>query len=188
MNERDYERCVEKGVFAENLFLEYMLDNGYEFIAGDINRKTINPDYFEECFSCRYIPPTNKRGSRLAFTDSNGKEFIFIMPDYLLNYKNNGERYLFDVKSRKSDNPKESKHKLIEYYGVSLHTGLPCFISLVVWSERFEGYNIYIDNVDKYVTIDELIRFEQGERFSEYVYFDLKNMWKFNKKAIKVQF
>ncbi len=187
IDEKEYQKCVEKGVFAENLFLNYMLDDGYEFIAGDINRKTINPDYFEECFPCKYVPPTNKHGSRLAFINSNGEEVIFIMPDYLLSYKSNKERYLFDVKSRRSDSPKESKYKLIEYYGVAKYTGLPCFISLVVWSEKDFGYNIYLDNVDKYVTWEELKRLERGDRFPEYVYFDLKKMWKFNKHPIEVR-
>lgn len=186
MDEKTYNGCVEKGTFAENLFLKFMLEDGYEFIAGDVNRETINPDYFEECFPCRFIPSNERYGSRLAFVASSGQEFVFIMPDYLLSYSKNKERYLFDVKSRRKNNLMESKHKLISYYGVSKYTGLECFISLVIWDEKSKGYNIYVDNVNRYVSNDELRRFELGDRFSEDVYFDLKKMRKFNKYPIRI--
>lgn len=188
LDKKTYEKIVEKGTNAENMFLKYMESDGFSFIAGDINRETINPEYFEECFSnCRLIPSTEKRGARLAFYNKKAKrEVVFIMPDGLYLHNKKGILSFFDVKSRRINNLKEKKYKLIEYFGVSKYSYVNCYIAIVVYEPKSEGYNIYIDNVSKYVSEEDLERFEITGWFEdEDVEFDISKMWKFNKKPIK---
>ena len=37
LDKKIYDRLVEKGTAAENMFLRYMESDGFSFIAGDIN-------------------------------------------------------------------------------------------------------------------------------------------------------
>lgn len=188
LDKETYNKLVEKGTEAENMFLRYMESDGFSFIAGDINRQTINSEYFEECFSaCRFIPSTEKRGSRLAFYNERlGREVVFIMPDGLYLYNVKGVFSFFDVKSRRINNLKEKKHKLVEYFGVSKYTYVNCYVAIVVYEKDCGGYNIYIDNVSKYVSEEDLEQYEvTGWIEDEDVVFDISKMWKFNKYPIR---
>jgi hypothetical protein len=110
------------------------------------------------------------------------------MPDGLYIYNAKGSLSFFDVKSRRIENLKEKKYKLVEYYGVSRYTSVDCYIAILVYDKVGEGYNIYIDNVSKYVTEDDLERFEiTGWIGEDDVEFDISKMWKFNKYPIKVR-
>lgn len=187
LDKKIYDRLVEKGTAAENMFLRYMESDGFSFIAGDINWETINSEYFEEFFSnCRFVPSTEKRGARLAFYNKRlGREVIFVMPDGLYLYNPKGIPSFFDVKNRRANNLKEKKYKLVEYYGVSKYTGVSCYLAMIVYSHTEKGYNIYISNVNKYVTEEELERFEiSGWAEDEDIEFNISKMWKLNKPPI----
>jgi hypothetical protein len=182
MNQDLYNEQVKRSVKAEILFVNYMTDSGYEFLAGDLNRKTINSDYLEECFPCEFIPSGNNRGARLLFRDSqDNTEKVFIMPDALLKFKKTGKVSWFDVKNKTPETLREPLYKMIDYWNVSHRTGTDCFIAIVIWNCREKGFDIYVSDVDKYIFQDDLNRFVKKD---EYVYFDLRDFQKVNRRAV----
>lgn len=185
-----YEEIFKKGCIAENIFREYMISDGFTFIAGDIDKQTINPDIFEECFqNCRYIPSTKLNGSKLAFySEELGRDSIFIMPDGLYSFNKNNATSFFDVKSRKYSTLKEKKYKMINYLGVSKYTYVECYVAIVIYDVFDRGYNIYYDNVSNYVTFDEVERYENGEWVEDIdIEFDISVMKKMNKYPIEAR-
>ena len=142
-----WSQCFSHGNKMQEVFVEYMEDNyGYKFLAGDRNGKTQNIDYIEETLRCQYISPQREiNGPMVRMKCSDGIYRNFVMPDELM--ISNNKHQLFDVKNRKIGNLFEKYGVLDDYRMVGENSGIPVFISLIIWNNELEKYDVYIRNV-----------------------------------------
>ena len=184
MNQELYDFLLEKGNKAQELFVEYMTSVlGHKFLAGDRNGTTVNVDIIEEITRSSFIPPNTlgfKHGARLVFSQSKNKQG-YTMPDELFLMKFGDSDYNFyDVKNRTKDSLSERFSKITEYSRIEYFSGVKTYVAVVIWNYDERGYDIYIKSASEI--------WEENKYLSpkDFVYFDLENFIKLNKKSIKL--
>lgn len=181
IDKKFYDFLSRKGDDAQELFIEFMENEGHKFLAGDRNGKTINKEIIEEIARCSFVEPNSlggKHGPRLVFSKSK-KTGGYTMPDelFLLNSDDFGYRF-FDVKNRTEKTLKEKFEKIIHYARVEYFTKIKTFLIIVIYNREEKGFNIYNKSVSK------IYKENRNLRNEDYVYFDLSDFKKINKKAI----
>lgn len=172
---RNNNQCFTHGDEMQEVFVHYMESLGYEFLGGDRNGFTRNIDYIEEITHSIYQPPIEGvSGPMLRILCKDGISRNFVMPDELMMKDNNGKHQLFDVKNRKLDNLREHYGILDDYRQIGYSTGIPVFVSLVIWNKNNRCYEIYCRNVNNVLSGYD----DRNCHQNTWIYFDLENFKK----------
>ena len=182
MDEYSYGKLFEKANKAQELFVKFMEDCGYNFLAGDRNGKTLNIDVIEEICNCSYVAPntlTGRHGPKLSFF-RNGRKQNYTMPDelFLIQKENSSINSFFDVKNRTETSQKEKFLKIKEYAMIEEYSGIDVSIVVVIWNRNEKGFDFYSKNAKT------IVKENWNLEDRDWVYFDLNRFHKMNKRAV----
>jgi hypothetical protein len=81
---------------------------GYKFEAGERYGEVLNHEYIEELEHCEYLPPIKgKRGARLKFYDTEGRESCTLtMPDMFVSRNSKSGFYWIEAKTHSTNDPR----------------------------------------------------------------------------------
>jgi hypothetical protein len=180
MDKESYERFLERGNFAQEIFIVFMESLGHTFLAGDRNNNVVGIDIIEEITRSKYIHPntlSKQHGPKLVF--STGRKSGYLMPDELFVISGNSKNNFFEVKNRSVNNLKEKMYKLRDYGKIDELSGINTFLSVVVWNSDEKGFDIYVRRIINILAENKKLK------NADDCYFDLSKFKKINQNSIK---